>query len=359
MKKRIIPFILICALLLAVAVSCNNNPGGGGNVQPTRTATLALGYFKEYYARGASENELAGSLYYTDTKGNITTIPITKDGKVTEGLTVEGFESGSTGEKKTVTFSYKGTFCTGQYSIVELKKIDIDGTFIFDTNTTYTFTYGSDEIVKEKYAGWNEYLNFESAHPLVETLKYETVLNSSGKTVIKIAGDSWSYSPDGEGGILYKPSDSAYFAIENNKYMPDGEYFYVSTGKEDSRSSAETKNKYLIIGFNYVTEPAGDMYMWFVDNLNDTTFTNLDYDNPDLKVPVSCFSFGTAGVELPKQNVGDIDQKPAGKNLNLVLNKYGYDSKEMAFTVISHSDGNYRGYSYCMKLSDVETSWSL
>ena len=41
MKKRIIPFILICALLITVAVSCNKNPGGGRNVQPTRTATVA------------------------------------------------------------------------------------------------------------------------------------------------------------------------------------------------------------------------------------------------------------------------------------------------------------------------------
>ena len=45
-----------------------------------------------------------------------------------------------------------------------------------------------------------------------------------------------------------------------------------------------------------------------------------------------------------------------GKNLSIYLNKDGYASKERAFSFVSSSgvDDTYKGYSYTMKLTDIE-----
>ena len=342
MKKRIIPFILICALLLAVAVSCNNNPGGGGS-EPKRPATLTLGSFRDYYAKGVDKSALVGTLYYTDTDGKITTLSLTSEGVTTD------FDSSAVVQGKTLKITYKNIDCVATYNIVELEPVDISGTFVFDKNTTYSFVSGSNTIKKRVYDSWYKFFIDEEVDPT--DLTYSTAISSSGKTVIKVAGDSWSYYPDGQGGILYKPSEWDYFDFES-KYIPDN-HFYVSTAPEDSRSitNETARGNYLIIAFNY--NDSCNMYMWFKKNLND--LDKLDPTKADVVVPADKFSFGTAGVELEKQDIGAYD---CAKNLNIILNKDGYYSTDKAFSIISHAGDEYKGYSYCMKLTDTYPTWN-
>ena len=369
MKKRIIPFILICAMLLAVAVSCGNNPGGGGGTTPTKEAKLELGYFRDYYAIGDTESKVTGTLYYTDTKGNVTTIPITKDGKVSEGVTVEGFDTSAATEgetKKTVTLSYKGKFCTGTYKVFDLSRIEPSGSYIVsvgsdasDKNTVYSFL-GDGTVEVEKYKSWADYLYFEEPTKTTTTCKVD--VSPSGKPLVKVAGDTWSYYLDDDGNLRDRPEDSEYFdtPIEEtdptNKYIPDS-HFYVSLAAEDSRSYPGAAGKYLVIAFNY-TDPTKYMYMWFVDDTDTETLQHLNYSKPALTVSADKFSFNNAGVYLEKQDIGT---DPAGTNLNIILKNDGYHSTVKAFTIVSHSDSDrtpyYKGYSYIMKRVDVKPAF--
>ena len=342
MKKRIIPFILICALLITVAVSCNNNPGGGGS-EPKRPATLTLGYFKENYAKGADKSALSGTLYYTDTDGKITTLSLTSEGVTTD------FDSSVVAEKKTLKITYRNIDCVAVYNIVEIEKVDISGTFIFDKNTTYTFESGSNTVKKRVYDSWLKFFRDEEIQP--STLTYRTEINSSGKTVIKIGDDIWPYYPDGKGGILYKPSEWDYFDSDS-AYIPDVNY-YVSTSPEDNRSitNETARGKYLVIAFDY--EDDCKMYMWFTKTID--SLQSLTKDKADVVVSADKFSFGTAGLMLEKQDIGTYT---CAKNLNIILNKDGYNSKDRAFSIISHSGEGYKGYSYIMKLTDVVPDFS-
>ena len=109
MKKKLFPMIiLLCALLLIVAVSCNSSPKKDPVVpsdptEPARPATLTLSYFRENYRKGADKPE--GKLYYTDTKGKITTLSLQSEGVTTD------FDATTVGENKTLKITYKDIEC--------------------------------------------------------------------------------------------------------------------------------------------------------------------------------------------------------------------------------------------------------
>lgn len=345
MKKRVIPFLMVCVLLLAVAVSCNNNPGGGGGGgggdTPKMPPELTLSNFKQYYPVGAQTSDLIGTLYYKE-DGKITTLSI-KD----EGVTITGFDSSAVAENKTIKFTYKDLDAVATYSIVNKAEVHLEGTVIFDKNTTYTFTKDSDKVKKEVFGSWYDYYNIGIAPgPEESTLTYTVDINTSGATIIRFEGDSWPYRPDGNGGIQGKPSDNDYFY--DNAPQP---YFYVSTTAEDNRmvTNPVAKGKYLVLAFDFY----GDMYMWFTPDTEEATLQELKLVDA-IKLSAKSMDFDSIGVCF---NNATADAKKA-KNLTLRIRE-GYNSKEKAFTLTSNSGDGYYGYSYIMKLTDVEPDWSL
>ena len=356
MKKYFIPFILICALLLAVTVSCKNNPGGGGSdpvvPTPTRPATLELGNYKQYYAVGNTKADLIGTVYYTDTNGKITTLSL----KSAE-LTIKTDDEGAfvAGENKTFKVTYQGIDCVGTYHVVKMDAVDIDGTYIFDKNTTYTFTSGSNSVKKEVFGNWNDYYNIgtEGAEdPVESTVTYSLEINTSGKTIIKFSDDSWPYRSDGKGGIDGKPSDQDYFDYSGSRVPRDT--FYVSAYPEDNRMVTNTvaKGKYLVMAFDFY----GNAYMWFTADTEASTLAALTSDGAAIKIQASQFCFGPIGVELEKQNITGYDA--AGKNLQLRVYD-GYNAESNGFSVTSYSDTGYNGYSYRMKRTDISPATAL
>ena len=100
-------------------------------------------------------------------------------------------------------------------------------------------------------------------------------------------------------------------------------YFYVSTDKEDNRSTTNeaARGKFCVMMFdvNY------NAYFWFTDDVTD------------------------AGLKFKGVNA----DATKGKNLEILLNKDNYASKTRAFGFISSEGDGYKGYSYTMKLTDV------
>ena len=346
MKKRVIPFLMVCVLLLAVAVSCNNNPGGGGGGggdTPKMPPELTLSNFKQYYPVGAQTSDLIGTLYYKE-DGKITTLSI-KD----EGVTITGFDSSAVAENKTIKFSYKDLDAVATYSIVKKAEVHLEGTVIFDKNTTYTFTKGSNEVKREVYSSWYDYYNIGTqgaVEPEEQTLTYTVDINTSGATIIRFEGDSWPYRPDGNGGIQGKPSDNDYFY--DNVPQP---YMYVSTTAEDTRkvTNPVARGKYLVVAFDFY----GDMYMWFTDDTEKATLEELQQGDA-IKLSAKSIDFDSIGVCF---NYVTADPEKA-RNLTLRI-RDGYNSKEKAFSLTSNSGDDYNGYSYIMKLTDVEPHWPL
>ena len=345
MKKRISPFLMVCVLLLAVAVGCNNNPGGGGSDVPKKAPELTLGNFKQYYPVGAQKSDLIGTLYYSE-DGKITTISVKDD-----GVTITGFDSSVAGENKTIKFTYKDLDCVSTYSIVKKAEVYLDGTVIFDKNTTYTFTNGSNTVTKSVFNSWYDYYNIgvEDAEDPVETaLTYTVDINTSGATIIWFEGDTWPYRQDGNGGIQGKPSDSDYFY--ENAPQP---YFYVSKTAEDTRmvTNAAARGKYLVAAFDFY----GNMYMWFTPDTEDATLQALEV-NDAIMLSAKNIDFDSIGVSFKDVTVLEAEAK--AKNLRLMI-RDGYGSKERAFTITSSSGDGYYGYSYVMKVTDVRPSWPL
>ena len=344
--KRIIPFLMVCVLLLAVAVSCNNNPGGGGGGggdTPKMPPELTLSNFKQYYPVGAQTSDLIGTLYYKE-DGKITTLSI-KD----EGVTITGFDSSAVAENKTIKFTYKDLDAVATYSIVKKAEVHLEGTVIFDKNTTYTFKKGSNEVKREVYSSWYDYYNIGTqgaVEPEEQTLTYTVDINTSGATIIRFEGDSWPYRPDGNGGIQGKPSDNDYFY--DNVPQP---YMYVSTTAEDTRkvTNPVARGKYLVVAFDFY----GDMYMWFTDDTEKATLEELQQGDA-IKLSAKSIDFDSIGVCF---NYVTADSEKA-RNLTLRI-RDGYNSKEKAFSLTSNSGDDYNGYSYIMKLTDVEPHWPL
>ena len=343
--KRIIPFLMVCVLLLAVAVSCNNNPGGGGGGgdTPKMPPELTLSNFKQYYPVGAQTSDLIGTLYYKE-DGKITTLSI-KD----EGVTITGFDSSAVAENKTIKFTYKDLDAVATYSIVKKAEVHLEGTVIFDKNTTYTFKKGSNEVKREVYSSWYDYYNIGTqgaVEPEEQTLTYTVDINTSGATIIRFEGDSWPYRPDGNGGIQGKPSDNDYFY--DNVPQP---YMYVSTTAEDTRkvTNPVARGKYLVVAFDFY----GDMYMWFTDDTEKATLEELQQGDA-IKLSAKSIDFDSIGVCF---NYVTADPEKA-RNLTLRI-RDGYNSKEKAFSLTSNSGDDYNGYSYIMKLTDVEPHWPL
>ena len=93
--------------------------------------------------------------------------------------------------------------------------------------------------------------------------------------------------------------------------------------------------------------------MWFVDNTEAATLTALNKADANvIAVPSTLFSFGQAGVELPKKEGLAVDGKPFSRNLK-VYSREGYTAEKGAFSIVSYTDDNYKGYSYAMGLSAV------
>ena len=346
MKRRTIPFLMVCVLLLAVAVSCNSNPGGGGggggSDAPKRPAELKLSNFKQYYPVGAQQSDLIGNLFYYSEDGKITTLSVKS-----EGVTITGFDSSAVAENKTIKFSYNGIDCVSTYSIIKKAEVNLEGTVIFDKNTTYTFTKGSNEAKKEVYSSWYDYYNQgeqSAQEPETGTVKFSTDINTSGATIIRFEGDSWPYRPDGNGGINGKPSDNDYFY--DNVPQP---YFYVSTTAEDNKTITNevARGKYLIVAFDFY----GNMYMWFSNNTDKTTLLSLKRADA-IKLSGKDIDFDSIGVSF-KDVTADKDK---AKNLRLMI-RDGYNSAEKAFSIVSSSGDGYRGYSYILKLTNVEPTW--
>jgi len=349
MKRRTIPFLMVCVLLLAVAVSCNSNPGGGGGGSdvPKRTPELKLNNFKQYYPVGAQKSDLSGDLYYYSEDGKIETLSVKS-----EGVEIKGWDSSAVAENKTIKFTYKNIDCVATYSIVKKAEVYLDGTVIFDKNTTYTFEEGSDKVTKEVYKSWYDFYNCGvegAAEPVQSELTYTVDINTSGATIIRFEGDSWPYRPDGNGGINGKPSFEDYF--DNNAPQP---YFYVSTkaAENDHVTNPAARGKYLVMAFDF----DGNMYMWFTDDTEKKTLEALNVGEA-IKLEGTKIDFDSVGVFFKNADAGD-----KAKNLRLLLNKDGYASSERAFTIISSSDTigetKYYGYSYTMKLTDIGPSWN-
>jgi hypothetical protein len=342
MKKRTIPFLLVCVLLLAVAVSCNSNPGGGGSDTPKMPPELTLSNFKQYYPVGAQTSDLIGTLYYKE-DGKITTLSV-KD----EGVTISGFDSSAVAENKTIKFTYKNLDCVATYSIAKKAEVHLEGTVIFDKYTTYTFKNGSNEVTKEVYKSWYDYYNcgVEGAEdPVVSKLTYTVDINTSGATIIRFEDDSWPYRPDGKGGLNGKPSDADYFY--DNAPQP---YFYVSATAEDTRmvTNPIARGKYLVMAFDFY----GNMYMWFTENTDEATLKALKATDA-IMLSGKMIAFDSIGVYF--DNVTAHETK--AKNLRLMI-KDGYGSKDRAFSLVSSSGDGYYGYSYNMKLTDIEPNWN-
>ena len=335
MRKHILPVLLVIAVLLVAAISCKNNPSPTPTPTPTRPATLSVYSFKSNYAVGATKADLVGTLIYTDTDGKVTTVALKDD-------TVEkDFDASKAAEGKVMKISFKGLDTAVSYNVVKMDEVDIYGTYVVGKNTTFTFTSGSRTVTKEVWSNWDQFYNY-SGVPTEKTLTYTVTLSGAGRTVIKL--DDWTYTPDKEGGLASYPSRDQ-FEASGSDYAPDYEHFFVSTSPEDNKSitNETARGKYVIMGFN----TDGDAYVWFKATVDD--LSDLNKGNATYVIPSDKFSFDNAGVYLRNVTVNNTN----AKNLT-ITNKEGYASKERAFSFYSSDDSTtYRGYSYVMKLTNV------
>ena len=324
MRKHILPVLLVIAVLLVAAISCKNNP--------SPTPTLSVYSFRNFYFLNATKTDLVGTLAYTDTAGKVTTVDI-KDASVTTD-----FDASKVAEGKILKISYQGIDTTAVYNVVKVDEVDISGSFILDKNVTYVFTSGSRNVKKETWTDWGQFYNL-SGTPAETSTSYTVTLSPSGRTVIKM--DDWTYTPDKTGGLASYPSEGQFFDYDAG-YVPNTGYYYVSTTKEDSRTIEQAKNKYLVMQFKV----DGNVDVWFTaDPTLSTPLGEKAYT-----ISAEDMIFDNSGVYL-KNVTADAGK---GKNLSIYLNKDGYASKERAFSIVSSSDDGYKGYSYTMKLTDIE-----
>ena len=342
--RKLLSLMLIVLIGALLVVSCNDSPTPTPPTpsDPERPATLTLSSFREYYAKDAAASELVGSLYYTDTKGKITTLTL-KD----EGVTTD-FDSKTVGEK-TLKITYKGIDCVAKYHIVDPGEVTVKGEFIVDKNTVFIFK-ADKKVEKEIWDNWGDYFIFNDPPEAQELGEYTIGISSTGKTIVRI-GDK-NFYPDGNGGLLTYPSEDAYFGSESN-YAPSRNFLYVSRTKEDKRSADVAQNNYLVIGFNEY----GTMFMWFVSDTAASTLAGLNKNNVDVVVKASSFFFDSSGAHFDTFTPTGYGTK--AKNLRLTLNKDGYASTEAAFSIVSSTDDSYKGYAYTMKLTSVATPVDL
>lgn len=336
MRKHILPVLLVIAVLLVAAISCKNNPSPTPTPTPTRPATLTVYSFRNYYFLDAAKTDLVGTLVYTDTAGKVTTVDI-KDASVTTD-----FDTSKVVEGKVLKISYQGIDTTAVYNVVKPQEVDISGSFVLGKNVTYVFTSGSKNVIKETWDNWDQFYNLTPPGPKETPLTYSVSLSPSGRTTIKL--DDWTYSPDGKGGLSSYPSEGQFFDYDAG-YVPNTNYYYVSTTKEDNKSitNPAAQGKYLMMQF---TAANGNVKVWFVDDP-----TAAPAGDPAYTIPADKMIFDNSGVYIKNYSVNDTN----AKNLSIYLNKDGYNSKERAFSFVSSSgvDDAYKGYSYTMKLSNV------
>lgn len=334
MAKRI-SIVLITVLLVLGLASCNNNPGGGGSSEPTRPATLSVNNYIENYPVGAEKP--SGVLIYTSTAGKITTVDINDEGVTTD------FNASVAADNKILKISYKGIDVAKTYNVVQMEEVDISGTYIVDKNTTLTFKKGSTSVDKDVWSSWGQFYNLDS-DPVTTELTYTVGLSPAGRTVIRV--NNWSYIPK-DGGLASYPSEAAYFEYDSG-YAPSTTCFYVSTAKEDNRSTtnAAARNKYLVMKFDV----EGNAYFWFTADVESATLTALT-DGDAVKILANQMAFDQAGLNFKGVTVEG--KESVASNLEILLNKEGYASTTKAFGFISSTGSGYQGYYYTMKLSDV------
>ena len=341
MTKKILIAILAVLLVLGLASCSDKSSSGGGSSEPKRPAELSVTSFTENYPVGTAKP--SGSLLYTSTEGKITPVDINDAGVTTN------FDATTAGTNKVLKITYKGIDAVKYYNVVEPQKVDVTGTFIVDKNTTLTFSTDTDgklKITKEDWGNWYTFNNLPLPLPESKVLEYTIGISPAGRTVIRTNG--WSYTPV-DGGLSGYPSESAYFEYGSG-YTPNTEYFYVSTDKEDNRSTTNeaARGKYLVMKFNAY----GDALFWFTDALSDEKITYIRaHEDEAIKVDSKLMSFDQAGVNF--KNVTIEGKEEAASNLQIILNREDYASKTRAFGFISSSDGTYKGYSYTMKLTDI------
>lgn len=340
MKKFLSVILVLCAIVLVfTAVSCKKNPTPTPTPTPTRAATLEVYSFKNYYPVGATTANLVGTLVYTDTNAKVTTIDI-KDSAVTTN-----FDGTTAGEGKILKITYQGIDTTTTYNVVKVEDVDIAGTFILGKNVSYCFSSGSTTVKKETWTDWGHFTTLD-LDPEVSTTSYTVTISPTGRTTIRL--DDWTYSPDGKGGLYSYPSEGQYFEFSNG-YIPNTNYFYVSTTKEDDRSITNdaARDKYLVMLFM----DNGDAKVWFTDDLAAGTLAGLNDGNKAYTIAANKMIFDNSGVYFK----GVTADATKGKNLAIYLNKDGYASTDRAFSFVSSTgvDDNYKGYSYIMKLTAV------
>jgi hypothetical protein len=330
MKKFFTTAMIICALFLVVAVSCKNSPSPTPTptpVEPTRPATLRLNYFEKNYEKGATQPK--GSLIYTNEKGKITTPKITDEGVTTD------FDALTAGEGKTLKISYQGIDCVATYNVYELADINISGCFVFTENKTIDF-FGADsnKVLVTTYTSWKQFQEF-TPDPAEVELTYTKALTSAGKTVarVTVGEDTYSFYPDGEGGIMTYPED---FTLP----QPEIGEWYISTEVEKGRVPDFVKNKYMVARFTTGYE----MKIWFTADISDGNLNALlAADDPDVTVAADKFTFDLAGVKVDKQTISD-----KAKEFKL----YSRDGFKTISIVSNYIDNNYLGYGYALKLKE-------
>ena len=349
--KKILFITLIELVGIMLFVSCSNSPKKKESTpvtEPERPATLTVGSFKDTYKKGPAEPE--GTLFYTDTKGKVSTVRLQD-----EGVTYTGFDTTQAGENKTITITYKGIDCVAMYKVVEPEKVDVNGAYIVGENTVLFFKTsdaGVLSIGKEVWKNWKVYsdLDYDAGNVTsTDNLPYTIDISSSGATVIRT--DDWVYRPDGNGGIQTYKSEDEFFDPAKG-YVPNTGKFYVSSTTAGRGTPDAIKNKYLVIAFSDAIATYQNMYMWFVDDTAPATLAALNKADA-IVVDAAKFAFGQGGVELPKTEGLATEGKEYTKNLK-VYAKDGYSDAKRAFSIVSYSDDNYKGYSYIMGLSEVD-----
>jgi len=346
MTKKFLIAILAVLLVFGLA-SCNGDAGskGGGGSEPTRPAELSVNSFTENYLVGTANP--SGTLLYTSTEGKITPLDINDAGVTTN------FDASEVAENKFLRITYKGIDAVKYYNVKELETVDISGTYIVGKNTTLTFKKGSTLVVKEVWSDWDKFFNLPSEYdPEQSEENYTVGISPAGRTVIRVF--DWTYTPrDGE--LATYPSEGSYFEFDNG-YTPNTYYFYVSTYKEDNRSTTNesARGRYLIMQFDVY----GNANFWFATSLEADVFDYLR--NPStpseaaskvsekITIPASEMSFDQAGLNFKDVTVNETN----AKNLAIILNRENYASKTRAFGFVSSTGDGYKGYSYTMKLSD-------
>ena len=343
MKKRALFALLICVLALCLVISCKDSGGGGGGGgggDVKRPAELKLNYLRPYYLKGSEESELDGSLIYTDTDGKITSVNL-KEGIAAKTVTTD-FDSKAVKKDAILKITYQGIDCTGTYSIVDIDDVSLGGCYVVAMNTTYDF-YDVSKVLVATYTGWGDFMDYSSGTMVDKTYSLG-ISGTTGKTIVKVEGDTTTYYPDGKGGL------EGYFS-DVDLPEPEIERWYVSLNKETgNRVNLHAKDHYLAVRFTL----DGAMKMWFCTEDQIMTAGVLDgvkledikdADSPDVIIPASQVGFDNHGVRVFKATVaGKADW---ASNMSVYSRSGDFND---SFTVVSYDGDSYNGYSYSMKL---------